>query len=78
MSFEKRPGTAIKKGMYLGGSPGLVVMGGDLCSKGCGFESRRILDGHSLDLFVVNIVMFVWKDENKQKEAGYGQIFSKK
>ena len=29
-----------------GGSPGLVVMGGDSCSKGHGFESqRRILDG---------------------------------
>ena len=27
-------------------TPGLVVMGGDSCSKGCGFESRhRILDG---------------------------------
>ena len=30
-----------------GGSPGLVVMGGDSRSKGRGFESRhRILDGH--------------------------------
>ena len=28
-----------------GGSPGLVVMGGDSCSEGCGFESwYRILD----------------------------------
>ena len=32
-----------------GGSPGLVVMGGDSCSKGCGFESwHRILDGHDI------------------------------
>ena len=31
----------------LGGSPGLVVMGGDSCSKGHWFESQRpILDGH--------------------------------
>ena len=31
----------------LGGSPGLVVMGGDSCSKGREFESlRHILDGH--------------------------------
>ena len=31
---------------HLGGSPGLVVMGDDSCSKGHGFESRRrILDG---------------------------------
>ena len=33
--------------MSLGGSPGLVVMGGDLFFKGREFESRdRILDGH--------------------------------
>ena len=45
-----------------GGSPGLVVMGGDSCSKGRGFESRRrILDGHNIfsHIFVVKIVMFV-------------------
>ena len=30
-----------------GGSPGLVVMGGDLCSKGRAFESQHyLLDGH--------------------------------
>ena len=34
--------------MFLGESPGLVVMGGDSCSKGRGFESgRHILDGHN-------------------------------
>ena len=43
-----------------GGSLGLVVMGGDSCSKGRGFESQhRILDGHFSHLFVVKIVMFV-------------------
>ena len=32
---------------FLGGSPGLVVMGGNSCSKGREFEYRhRILDGH--------------------------------
>ena len=32
---------------FWAGSPGLVVMGEDSCSKGCEFESRhRILDGH--------------------------------
>ena len=32
---------------YFGGSPGLVVKGGDSQSEGCEFESRhRILDGH--------------------------------
>ena len=35
------------KPFYQGGSPGLVVMEGDSCSKGRGFEFRlRILDGH--------------------------------
>ena len=43
-----------------GRSPGLVVMGGDSCSKGRGFKfQHRILDGHFSHLFVVKIVMFV-------------------
>ena len=47
----------------MGGSPGLVVMGGDSCSKGCEFESwYRILDEHFAQLFVVKIVMYVCKD----------------
>ena len=34
-------------------STGLVVIGGDLCSKGRGFESQRsILDGH--DIFYID------------------------
>ena len=38
------------KKFTMGGSPGLVVMGGDSRSKGRGFESwLRILDG--LDIF---------------------------
>ena len=43
-----------------GGSPGLVVMGGDLCSKGREFESlHRKLDGHFFKyLFVVKFVTF--------------------
>ena len=37
------------KKFTMGGSPGLVVMGGDSRSKGRGFESRRqILDGHDI------------------------------
>ena len=57
-----------------GGSPGLVVMGGDSRSKGCGFESRhRILDGHFSHIFVVKIVLFVWKRPKiNEKEAGDG------
>ena len=58
----------------MGGSPGLVVMGGDSCLKGCGFESQhRILDGHFSHLFVEKIVRFFRNDENKQKKvAGDG------
>ena len=44
----------------LGGSPGLVVTGGNSCSEGHGFESQHhILDGHFSNLFVVKIVIFV-------------------
>ena len=45
----------------VGKSPGLVVMGGDACSKGRGFKSRnQILDGHNIfsHIFVVRIVIF--------------------
>ena len=50
-----------QKVLKMGGSPGLVVMGRDSRSEGCGFESRHyILDGHFSQLFVVKIVkMFV-------------------
>ena len=38
----------------MGGSPGLVVIGGDSCSEGHGFEFRRhILDGH--DIFHIDL-----------------------
>ena len=60
MAETSRPEIANTKGE----SPGLVVMWGDSCSKGRGFESRHhILDGHFSHIFVVKIVMmFVWKD----------------
>ena len=42
------------------GSPGLVVIGGDSCSEGRGFESQdHLLDGRFSHIFVVNIVIFV-------------------
>ena len=41
-----------------GGSPGLVVTGGDSCSVGRGLKSLHyILDGHFSHIFVVKIVM---------------------
>ena len=43
------------KKLYKGGSPGLVVMGGDSCSEGRGFESwRHIQDGH--DIFHIDFL----------------------
>ena len=48
-----------------GGSPGLVVMGDDSCSRGHGFDSLRcILYGHDIfsHWFAEKNVLFVWKD----------------
>ena len=42
--------------VFMGGSPGLVVMGGDSCSEGRGFESQHhILCGNFSHIFVVKI-----------------------
>ena len=41
-----------------------MVMGDISCLRDCGFESRcRIQDGHDIfsHLFVIKIVLFVWK-----------------
>ena len=46
-----------------------MVMVGESSSKGCKFESWHcILDGHFSHLFVVKIVMCVWKNKNKMKK----------
>ena len=43
----------------VGRCTGLVVMGGDSCPEGCGFESQhRILDEHFSRIFVGKIAMF--------------------
>ena len=37
-------------------NPPQVVMGGDSCSEGCGFESQHcLLDGHFSHLFVIKL-----------------------
>ena len=63
-----------------GGSPGLVVMGGDSHSKGCGFESRcRILDGNDvfhIDLFK-NCIVCLKRPKINEKEAWVGPFFRK-
>ena len=46
LAAEYDPNMFIKKLRKMGGSPAIVVMGGDSCSEGRGFESRfSILDG---------------------------------
>ena len=65
---------------FLGGSPGLVVMGGDSRFKGRGFESRcHILDGHFFTLICCKIVrMFDGKRQKiNEKVAGVGPFFKK-
>ena len=63
----------------MGGSPGLVVMGGHSCSKGSEFESlHHILDGHFFTyLFDVKFVMCVWKDQINEKVAVVGPFLKK-
>ena len=53
---------------------GLVVMGRDSHSKGRGFESRHWMDIFS-HIFVVKIVMFLEKTENKRKRGRGWPIF---
>ena len=50
-----------------------MVMGGDSCSEGRGFESQHhIPDGHFSHLIVVKIVMLFEKTKINEKEAGDG------
>ena len=61
---------------WLGGSPGLVVKGGDSCAKGCEFKSRHgIPDGHFFTFICCKNVMCVWKDQNKLKRGRGWPIF---
>ena len=58
MRLVTSKGGKIKKKLkyFLDGNRGVVVMGGDSCSEGCGFESRHhTLDGHILHTFVVKL-----------------------
>ena len=73
-SFEQK--YAIK-----GWSPGLVVMGDDSCSKGCGFELQCCkLDVH-LDIFHIdlleNCIVCLKRLKINEKEAGVGPFFKK-
>ena len=47
-----------------------MVIGGDVCSKGRGFESQHcLLEGHFSHLFAAKIVICVCKDKNKLKRC---------
>ena len=62
----------------MGGSPGLVVMGGDSHSEGRGFKSQyRILDGHFSHILVVKICdVCLKRPKINITEAGVGPFFN--
>ena len=69
----KLTSSLLTKQVNQGGSPGLMVMGGDSHSKGRGFESRhRILDGH---FFTYICHVCLKKTKNKQKRGRGWPIF---
>ena len=61
----------------MSGSPGLVVMGRDSRSKGCGFEfQHRILGGHFFTYNCCeNCNVFLKRPKINEKEAGVGPFF---
>ena len=68
---------------YMGRNPGLVVMGGDSCFEGRGFESlHRILDGHFVLITLIQIGRHRLKTnkniccECKDKELSLSRFFS--
>ena len=65
---------------FMGGSPGLVVTGGDSCSKGYEFKSwHSILDGHFFTVICCkNCYVCLKKLKMNEKEAGDGPFFFKK
>ena len=61
----------------MGGSPGLVTVGGDSCSKGCEFESQHcILDGHFFTFICCE--NFFENTKINEKEAEDGPFLRKK
>ena len=62
--------------LVAGGSPGLVVMGGDSCSKGCEFELwHHVQDGHFFTFICCKICIICLKRlKINEKEAGVGHF----
>ena len=54
----------------LGGSPGLVVMGGDSCFKGCEYKSQHlILDGYFFHIPICcKFFNVCWKRQKQMKK----------
>ena len=64
---------AVQSSRHLGREPGSSSYERRLMSEGWGLNSQhRLLDGHFFTYISSKIIMFVWKDENKFKEARYG------
>ena len=70
-----RRGKALKGSFS--GSPGLVVMGDDSCSRDCGFKSQcNILDGHFFPLICYkNCMVCLKRQKINGKEAGVSPFF---
>ena len=56
---------------YVLKKPGLVFIGGESCSEGCGFESQNYLWCRLIHIYLLQ-KLFALNAENKQKEAGFG------
>ena len=79
-SFPVSTISTCKQYQMLGGSPGLVVMGRDSHSEGCGFDSwYRILDVHFFTYICCNNCNVCLKRPKiNEKEAVVGPFFFKK
>ena len=59
-----------------GGGKKNILWGQEPWSSGYGFKSQyRIIDGHLSHIFVLKIVIFVWKGTNKPKRVRDGTFF---
>ena len=68
-----------QKFIFYGGSPGIVVMGDDSCSRGRGFKyHHRILDRHFVTLISSMNCTFAWKDIENNRKRGRGWPIKKR
>ena len=70
-----------KNNNLMGGSPGLLVMGGDSCSKSCGFKSwHHILDGNDIFTLICwkNCMVCLKRLKINEKDTRVGPFFKKR